>query len=251
MLLAVINTKQIINVSKFCVELKMLIKTTAKGLIATAALTLSAIASATTFNFAAIADGDSSYGFVGAEFGAPSITFTKEGITVDATGFDAVTGAVYNAYLDSTWIHGGGGGAGGLGVCKEVKGSGQCSPGSDDNVTIDENLMLDFGSAVTISELTFRNGEHNPIFANDATFDLIIDRGLATQSMATYSLGNIFTMDLTGTTFEFLNLNTVDNDDYRFYISVMEVTAVPVPAAVWLFGSGLLGLVGIARRRNA
>ncbi len=27
--------------------------------------------------------------------------------------------------------------------------------------------------------------------------------------------------------------------------------AVPVPAAVWLFGSGLLGLVGVARRRTA
>ena len=26
-------------------------------------------------------------------------------------------------------------------------------------------------------------------------------------------------------------------------------TAVPVPAAVWLFGSGLIGLVGVARRR--
>ena len=29
------------------------------------------------------------------------------------------------------------------------------------------------------------------------------------------------------------------------------VNPVPVPAAVWLFGSGLLGLIGIARRRAA
>jgi len=29
------------------------------------------------------------------------------------------------------------------------------------------------------------------------------------------------------------------------------VSAVPVPAAVWLFGSGLVGLVGIARRKTA
>ena len=29
------------------------------------------------------------------------------------------------------------------------------------------------------------------------------------------------------------------------------VAAVPVPAAVWLFGSGLLGLVGVARRKKA
>jgi len=28
-------------------------------------------------------------------------------------------------------------------------------------------------------------------------------------------------------------------------------TVVPVPAAVWLFGSGLLGLIGIARRNKA
>lgn len=28
------------------------------------------------------------------------------------------------------------------------------------------------------------------------------------------------------------------------------VSAVPVPAAIWLFGSGLIGLVGVARRKN-
>lgn len=30
-----------------------------------------------------------------------------------------------------------------------------------------------------------------------------------------------------------------------------DVSAVPVPAAVWLFGSGLIGLTGIARRKRA
>ena len=29
------------------------------------------------------------------------------------------------------------------------------------------------------------------------------------------------------------------------------ISAVPVPAAVWLFGSGLFGLVGVARRKNS
>jgi hypothetical protein len=32
-------------------------------------------------------------------------------------------------------------------------------------------------------------------------------------------------------------------------ITTMTVTEVPVPAAVWLLGSGLLGLVGFARRK--
>lgn len=31
----------------------------------------------------------------------------------------------------------------------------------------------------------------------------------------------------------------------------MSITAVPVPAAMWLFGSGLIGLIGIARRKTA
>lgn len=38
---------------------------------------------------------------------------------------------------------------------------------------------------------------------------------------------------------------------YTSYDSAFYYSPVPVPAAVWLFGSGLLGLVGIARRKKA
>jgi hypothetical protein len=34
-------------------------------------------------------------------------------------------------------------------------------------------------------------------------------------------------------------------------INTGSVTVVPVPAAVWLFASGLLGLIGIAKRKKA
>jgi hypothetical protein len=33
--------------------------------------------------------------------------------------------------------------------------------------------------------------------------------------------------------------------------NVRAFSVVPIPAAIWLFGSGLLGLIGIARRKNA
>lgn len=34
-------------------------------------------------------------------------------------------------------------------------------------------------------------------------------------------------------------------------LTVLSVSSVPVPAAVWLFGSGLIGLVGFAKRKKA
>ena len=41
----------------------------------------------------------------------------------------------------------------------------------------------------------------------------------------------------------------------EYFINFYEATSmpppIPVPAAVWLFGSGLLGLIGIARRKKA
>jgi len=42
-----------------------------------------------------------------------------------------------------------------------------------------------------------------------------------------------------------------DFNDFVVLVESVEPTVVPVPAAVWLFGSGLLGMVGIARRRRS
>jgi len=45
--------------------------------------------------------------------------------------------------------------------------------------------------------------------------------------------------------------NNVPEFWHGFTVGVTEVQPVPVPAAVWLFGSGLIGLIGIARRKKA
>ena len=52
-----------------------------------------------------------------------------------------------------------------------------------------------------------------------------------------------------------LTLSIVQTDQYFIRLGettlTIETTPTPIPAAAWLFGSGLLGLVGIARRKKA
>ena len=54
------------------------------------------------------------------------------------------------------------------------------------------------------------------------------------------------TEDVLGTAFN--NFNGASFTSFKY--DVVTSTVVPVPAAVWLFGSGLLGLVGVARRNQ-
>jgi hypothetical protein len=60
---------------------------------------------------------------------------------------------------------------------------------------------------------------------------------------------------LTLTTGSLLDLTTskwedFDGGNYPFISGSVEPNVVPVPAAVWLFGSGLIGLLGVAKRKK-
>ena len=75
--------------------------------------------------------------------------------------------------------------------------------------------------------------------------------GPETQNSSIFTASNSFTGDLA------YDLMTVKIDfsltpDSTVGISgFVQQVVVPIPAAVWLFGSGLLGLIGIARRKKA
>lgn len=59
--------------------------------------------------------------------------------------------------------------------------------------------------------------------------------------------------DVTEFGFDLFDLpgTTVNGWEYDVDNIVLNTSAVPVPAALWLFGSGLMGLIGIARRKKA
>jgi len=47
----------------------------------------------------------------------------------------------------------------------------------------------------------------------------------------------------------FVGLNVNFDIGSGHSLTLTNISSVPVPAAVWLFGSGLLGLIGVARRK--
>jgi hypothetical protein len=50
----------------------------------------------------------------------------------------------------------------------------------------------------------------------------------------------------------YLNLlEAIDTDHKKISTAGRAITSVPLPAAAWLFGSGLMGLLAVSRRRRA
>jgi len=205
---------------------------------------------AATFDFIGEANDGFSLGTAG-EQGYTGTSYVREvdGITLTAQGQstsnDGTTWDEASVYLDSYWN----GGNAGMGVCKALSvPNNQCNPGGDDNVTLGEKLILDFGQQVAISEIIMSNGVHeNDSDAFTGQFNLTIDG----VDMGQRDLASAFTTALIGQRFELWNNNTEEKASKEFYIGSMSVSAVPIPAAVWLFGSALMGLVGVSRRKSS
>ena len=226
----------------------------AAGLLSTGA----ASAATASWDFGTLANGNEQ-GYV--EYVAPTIN----GIALSAFGTTRVTstGDVVSdpvpafAYMDGYSS----GKPGGLGVCKVLTAGDQCSPSNDDNLSVGEILRLEFSTLVRIDAMTLRDGDHNPLGDNDGLEEFkvssVSDAVIAANASATNGVADLSGLgaNRVGTTFWIQTriLPDLVGSELEFdkiYLETLTVTAVPVPAAAWLFGSGLMGLAGVARKRR-
>jgi len=158
-------------------------------------------------------------------------------------------GAEANAYLDS-------GKLAGLGVCgtllDQQQGTNWCNPSSDDNLQVNEVLKFVFDASKKISVVGI-NGPH--VAANGKLITVWTDTGGWDQLEV---IADKITLGFYLTTLKIFGQGSYqDAKSQEWYrgsntdLYVAGINEVPIPAAAWLFGSALLGLTGLRRRKVA
>lgn len=142
-------------------------------------------------------------------------------------------------------------------------GPGSAYPGGGDNITQDWDFFGNIGTNFSVDAgLT--------VGANDASVAMSgwrvgwgevpeINMGLGADAVLSCTGGIDANACELGESFTLTYAAVVPEGDpsgfggvlYELNLQGSVVQTIPVPAAVWLFGSGLLGLVGVARRRKA
>lgn len=84
-------------------------------------------------------------------------------------------------------------------------------------------------------------GADTALLGDTAEFEL----ALWNSTSSTFSYVTGFTEIIPG------NAYTIEFGNVSGEVHGVDLAPIPVPAAVWLFGSGLIGLAGIARRKQA
>ncbi len=122
----------------------------------------------------------------------------------------------------------------------------------DDSVLVAGSGVIDFsmGSGNT---MTINVGTETFTAANDIDYGSGTGPSIELSSLSLYDFDFLAYAGTNGATVDFSSFfTTFDDFDQMFgdWRTTVEITAVPVPAAVWLFGSGLLALAGVARRKT-
>ena len=125
-----------------------------------------------------------------------------------------------------------------------------------------DGIMQDVATTVgTTYTLEFGLSSENGVGANDTTLTVCLDiscvdftqevdgSGPFAKAFTTQTINFIATDTLTTISFvESINLGIGNNDPIIDNV-IFDIAPVPIPAAAWLFGSALLGLVGLKRKK--
>lgn len=206
-------------------------------------------ASAAVFNF--------NYSNLGVAGGSinDSVSMTSGGISVNVQAYTITLDAYGNVVLPPELT-----GSNGLYVSSSTSGNlgvvsgpsdGTNMDGGSSSTDPDEGLLFTFDQVISLDYINFDS------FTSSAgdDFNLTVD-GVNILTDFSANDSSLLATGVPGQFDEYTFNNVTgtqiliwaDGDTDSFRIDTINASVVPVPAAAWLFGSGLLGLVAVARR---